>query len=319
MRFIAQLAGCALVALLIVPTSAPAAVRTLKGQVVGSTFAAGSATVVPVLLDARSARRAKLRTPLARLLVPRGWKVRAPGRTTLVSQHLRAGDAFRVRVTVPRRRNGAAYPVLRPRARTLVVTRRGTALSAAELQEHVAALYGYVNGLASYIVREFAALHGQVAGLRGDLAGLRGSLAALQARVDGLEAGFQAQLDQLIARVTALETQLASITAQLSQLSSDVSALQAQLAGIAPGDLAGALSDIAALQALVGGVDVSALSSSLNSLSSSTAASDATLQGNIDAANAALATVQGQVAFLCSAGLVKGPLLNLQLLGPCPA
>lgn len=319
---------CALLAILLAaPGTALAAkkrkpkpvMRTLTGQVVGTPLPAGTRNAVPVLLHARSARRAKLRSPLALVRVPRNARVLVPGRKRVGLSALRVGDAFRVRLAVPRAARRAVYPALNARAAAFRITRRGTAASPAELQEQLWALSGYVQALTGYVLAQFADLRGQVAGLRGDLGTLQRGLDQLRARVDALPAGLESQIMALIARADTLDTQMQTVTTQLATVTGDLSTVAQKLTGISPGDLAGALSDVATLQALVAGIDVAALSTSVTNLTSAVASGDANLQSQIDTANAALAAAQRQLAFLCSAGLVTGPLVDLQMLGPCPA
>ena len=316
----------ALGALLAAPASSPAKARakaklrptTLGGQVVGAGFPTGTRMSVPVLLDYRSRRRARLRSPLAILKLPAKASVRGPRGVRLTAAQLRVGDAFKAILPVPAAARRAAYPAMNVLSTKFVVTRRGTALSADELQAEIVALVGYVNSLTAYVVAQFADLRGQLAALRGDLVNLQSQLNALKAKVDSFPTDLQSQVTTLITQVTQLETQLQSLTTQLNTATSDIATLAGKLTGIDPGDLADALSDIAALQALVGGIDVGALSTQLGTLSSTVSSGDAGLQTQIDQANAALATAQGQLSFLCSAGLVKGPLLSLSLVGTCP-
>ena len=315
-------------ALLVAPTSSPAkarakravpkvSVRTLTGQVAGGGLPSGTRVAVPVLLDYASRRRARMRSPLAMLKLPRSATVRGPKGVRLTLAQLRTGDAFRAILVVPRAARAAAYPAINAVSTKFLVTRRGTALSADELQAEILALSGYVNALTAYVVAQFADLRGQVASLRGDLAGLQSALAALRAQVNSLP--LPTEVTTLITQVTQLETQLQTLTTQLNTATSDIATLAGKLTGVSPGDLADALSDIAALQALVGGVDVPALSGQLSTLSSAVSSGDANLQSQLNAANAALATAQSQLAFLCSAGLVQGPLVSLSLVGTCPS
>jgi hypothetical protein len=314
------LCALALAALLAAPASAPAKATILTGQVVGSTFPSGSRVAVPVLLDARSRKRARVRAPLALLKLPRTAKPRAPKGQRVTLAELRAGDVFRATLTVPRAARKAAYPAMNAGAAKFLITKRGTALSAAELQAQIVALSGYVGQLSAYMLAQFAALRGEVSSMRADLAGLQAAHNALKAKVDGLPADVGSQVTTLITQVSELQTELQSLTTQLNTATSDVAGLAAKLTGIAPGDLADALADIAALQALVGGVNVGNLSSQLSTLSSKVGTVGATdLQTQINQANAALGTAQSQLSFLCSAGLVKGPLLSLSLLGSCPS
>jgi outer membrane murein-binding lipoprotein Lpp len=322
MRFKVSLLLCvlALAALLAAPASAPAKVTTLTGQVVGAPLPSGSRVAVPVLLDAASRRRAKVRSPLAMLKLVRTAKVRAPKNARLTIDQLRAGDVFKASLTVPRAARKAAYPAMNAGATKFAVTRRGTALSAAELQAEIVSLTGYVNQLTAYMLGQFADLRGQVASLRSDLTGLQAAVSSLQAKVGSLPADVSSSVTTLITQVSQLETQLQSLTSQLNTATSDIATLAGKLTGIAPGDLADALADIAALQALVGGINVGNLSTQVSTLSSKIGTVGGTdLQTQINQATAALGTAQSQLSFLCSAGLVKGPLLSLSLVGSCPS
>ena len=328
MRFKLVVSLCALSAMLLAaPGTGLAAkkrkpkpvMRTLTGQVVGTALPAGTRDAVPVLLDARSTRRAKLRGPLALVRIPRTARVLVPGGRRIALSGLRVGDVFRVRLAVAPAARRAAYPAMNAGAAAFRVTRRGTASSPAELQEQLAALAGYVNALTGYVLAQFADLRGEVASLRADLGSLQRSLDQLRARVDSLPSGVDTQIATLITQVSQLETQLQTLTTQLGTATADLSAVAAKLTDIAPGDLVKALNDIAALQALVGSVDVVALETSLSALATAVASGDTSLQTQIDAANAALAAAQRQLEFLCSAGLVKGPLLSLSLVGSCPS
>src|SRR5437764_5733122 len=100
---------CALAAGLLVPGAAEAKTSKLQGQIVGSAYAAGSKAAVPVLLKSASARKARLRTPLALLLVPSSSKVRAAGRS-VKPMALRTGDVFTAKATVTGTARRAVYP-----------------------------------------------------------------------------------------------------------------------------------------------------------------------------------------------------------------
>jgi hypothetical protein len=336
----------ALSALLAAPVASPAkakakpkatpkaSVRTLSGQVTGAGFPSGTRVAVPVLLDYASRRRARLRSPLAMLKLPRTATVRGPKGVRLTLAQLRTGDAFKAVLPVPRAARAAAYPAMNAVSTKFLVTRRGTALSADELQAEILALTGFVNQLTAYVVAQFADLRGELAALRSDLAGLQSALNALKAQVNSLPlpVDVSSQITTLVTKVSQLETQVQSLTTQLNTATSDITTLAGKLTGVNPGDLANALSDIAALQTLVGGIDVTGLSGQLgtlsgtvSTLSSAVSSGDAALQSQINtansqitAANTALTTAQSQLSFLCSAGLVQGPLLSLSLVGTCP-
>jgi hypothetical protein len=251
------------------------------------------------------------------LKLPRTAKVRGPKGVRLTLGQLRTGDVFKAILPIPRAARAAAYPAMNAASTKFLVSRRGTSLSADELQAQIIGLTGFVNALTVYVVAQFADLRSQMAALRSDLAGLQSALGALQAQVNSLP--LPTEVTNLITQVSQLETQLQTLTTQLNTATSDIATLAGKLTGVNPGDLADALSDIAALQALVGGIDVGALSGQLTALSSTVSSGDSNLQSRIDAAEAALATAQGQLSFLCSAGLVQGPLLSLSLVGTCPS
>jgi hypothetical protein len=293
--------------------------RTLTGQIVGANLPAGSRAGVPVLFDASGVRAARLRGPMGVLRLPSTSRVRIPGGRTVALSALRVGDAFRVRMAVTPAAARAAYPAFNVAAASFSVTRRGTAPSAGELQDQITLLSGYLGALTGYVIAQFADLHAQTASLRSDLSGLGRALDDLRAKVAALPPSTAAQITTLITQVTQLQTEVQNVTNQLNTVTSDLSSVAGKLTGIAPGDLAGALASIGTLQTLVGGVDVAALSTSVTTLSGKVGTVGATdLQTQITQTKAALTTAQGQLTFLCSAGLVKGPLLSLSLAGSCP-
>jgi hypothetical protein len=307
----------AVAALLAAPASSFAKATTLTGQVIGSSFPSGSRIAVPVLLDAKSRKRAKVRAPLALLKIPKTAKPKAPKGQRITLAQLRAGDVFKAVLPVPKAARKAAYPAMNAGAAKFSITKRGTALSADELQAEITWLTGYVSQLTVYMLGQFADLRGQVSALRSDLVGLQSAVAALQAKVNGLPTDVGSQITTLITQVSELQTDLQSLTTQLNTATSDISTLAGKLTGIAPGDLADALSDIAALQALVGGIDVGNLSTQMSTLSSKVGTVGGTdLQTQINQANTALGTAQSQLTFLCGAGLLKVGLIPL---GTCPA
>ena len=108
MGFAALLGSAALAA------AGPATAAVLRGEVAGSPYASGRASVaVPLLLANASARRAKLRSPVVLALLPRGMRVRVPGRAPAVAPlALRLGDTVRLTVTLTRRTRRAVYPRL---------------------------------------------------------------------------------------------------------------------------------------------------------------------------------------------------------------
>lgn len=264
----------ALMALTLVAAPAPAAAAkraTLKGQVVGQPYKAKKRIAVPVLLDQRNARRARLRSPLGVLLLPKRQKVAVKGeRARIAPVLLRVGDRLRARARMSKKLRRAAY--WRIPTRSFKITKRSATLGAAELQAlfgtlgaDLARLEVALTGLAKYVQGGFAVLDADMDALRGDLGALGTALQALEQRVAALEAGLpglesrlQAQIDTLAAGLAALgtqvgglETQVASLQAQLGALGGDVTGLEGDLAAIetAVADLA---ADVGELQSAVG-------------------------------------------------------------------
>jgi hypothetical protein len=301
----------ALAAALLLAALAPVAgAATLKGQVVGATYLDAGRVTVPVLLTDRSAKAGKLGATLVRLSLPGTAKAGAAGGPVAVAK-LRIGDAFSLKVTVPKAARKAAYPKLKVKA--IKLTKRGTIPSVAELSERIDELKAYVDDLATSTGAQIADLRGQLTGMRGDLGTLDALVEAVQAAIPGLPADPASTLQTLITQVSALQSKVDSLTSQLSGATSNMTAMSAKLDGVAPGDLVGALTNIGQLETLLGGVDVTAVNTTL-----------ATLLGNIGGTNASaltapLASLQTAVAgatsklnVLCSANLVKGnPLLGI--------
>jgi chromosome segregation ATPase len=242
-----------------------------------------------VLLNAKSSRRARLKTQIGELRVT-ARKVRVRGGERIATSLLRVNDRFRTRAKVRRAARRAAY--WRIKSRKLKVTQRASTLSAAELQQTVeglradlAKLTKTVEDLARYTVAEFEAVRAEMASLRTDLTALRSEFTALSAELDALAddvAALQTQVQSLItdlaaldAELDALQNDLADLTADLATLTATVGALSGQLGdlgnlggtvedlltGLAPGDLTGALADVAGLQS-----DVVNLQSQVNGL-----------------------------------------------------
>ena len=304
----------ALAAVLLLAALSPVAgAATLKGQVVGAVYEDGGRVTVPVLLSDKSAKAGKLASGVVRLSLPRTAKAGAAGGAVPVAK-LRIGDAFSIKLTVPKPLRKSAYPKLK--VKTIKLTKRGTIPSVAELAERLDELKRYVDTLASSTSAQIADLRGQLTGVRNDLGTLDALVDAVQAAIPGLPADPASTLTTLIQQVSTLQSQLDSLTSQLAGATANMASVSGKLDGIDAGDLVGALTDIGQLETLLGGIDVTAVNTQL-----------ATLLGNIGGTNASaltapLATLQTAVAgatsklnFLCStAGLVKGNLV-LGILG----
>jgi prefoldin subunit 5 len=306
-RIAGQLAAVVLVAALAAaaPTSAPAA--TLTGQVVGEPYAAKKRAAVRVLLKARSARRAKLESPIGVLTVA-ARKVKGPRGKRIAARLLRVNDRFRTRTKVGRRARRAAY--WRIGVRTLRVKKRSSVLSAAELQQLVSALRddlsklsATVLDLARYTAGGFASLHADLASLRADFSALRSEFTALAAQV----AAVGAQLAALEARLAGLGDELQGVRDDVAALSAAVTALGAQLATL-QAQVATLTADVAALSATLGSLsgqlgDLTNLGGSVEELLAGVA------PGDIAAALADIGTLQADLATL--EGVVGGPASGL--------
>jgi polyhydroxyalkanoate synthesis regulator phasin len=241
------------------PTAAAKA-RTLTGQVMTAPYASGKQVVVPVLVDRKSLKRAKLRAPVGVLLLKGAKKVKVVGQRARVAPALlRAGDKLRARAKVTKSLRRASY--WRTPVRSFKVTKRAPTFSPAELQALLVAFGGDVRRLdaaldavAKYVQAGFQKVDGDLAALRGNVQSLAAALTALEQRVAALEAGLpalearmQAQLDALAQQFGALGTQLAAMQTQLAGLDGDVSALEADVAAI-ESQLAQMTADIAEIQ-----------------------------------------------------------------------
>jgi septal ring factor EnvC (AmiA/AmiB activator) len=219
---------------------------------------------VPVLVDAKSLRRAKLRAPVGVFLLKRAKKVKVAGQRARVAPGLlRAGDRLRARAKVTRAVRVAPY--WRTPVRSFKLTRRSSTFGPAELQAQLGAFGGdlqrfqsALTGLSNYVQAGLAKQAGDTEALRGQLGSLSTALQALEQRVAALEAGLpalearmQAQLDALAQQFGSLGTQVAALQGQLAALDGDVTALDGDIAALeaATTDLN---ADMAAVQTAVG-------------------------------------------------------------------
>ena len=225
--------------------AAPAKVRTLTGQVTAAPYLVKRKVVVPVLLDQRSAKRARLTAPVGVLLLKRAQRVKVRGqRARVAPEFLRPGDRLRSRARVTKQARRTGY--WRLPARRFTVTKRAAALSPAELAVLLTGLGGdlgrlesALGGLTAYVQAGFAKLDTDLGGLRTNLGALATALADLEKRVEALESGMP-----------ALGTQVSELASQLAALQTALTALQGDVGGL-EGDVGGLQGDIAALEASV--------------------------------------------------------------------
>src|SRR5687768_7579775 len=100
LKLAGQVAALVLVTALGVSAPASAKKAKLHGQVIGQPYTAKKRTAVLVLLDAKSARRAKLESRLGVLMV-KAKRAKA-GRTRIATLHLRMSDHVRTRTRLRR-------------------------------------------------------------------------------------------------------------------------------------------------------------------------------------------------------------------------
>jgi prefoldin subunit 5 len=258
--------------------AAPAKVRTLVGQVTAAPYVVKRSVVVPVLLDPKSARRAKLRAPVGVLLIKRSKKVKVRGQRARVAPDLlRAGDRLRSRARVALRARRAAYWRISPKKFT--VTKRSKALSPAELAALLSGLgtdlrrlEGSLAALAGYVQAGFVDLDTKLGALGTGVASLGAALAALEKRVEELEKGLPALESRLQSQIDSLAAGLAALGTQVNGLGTQIAALQSALTAL-QGDVDGLDADLTGLQG-----EIDALETSVTQLTSDLAA----LQANMD-------------------------------------
>jgi prefoldin subunit 5 len=241
---------CLLLGLLVAAFAAPPApakprppkaiTATIKGTVVGTPYAQGRQTVLPVLLSSTSPAKAKPSSPLGILVVTTSKRFKTPS-GQLKAARFRVGDVFKAKVKLTAGVRRQSFWQVKPS--TLSITKRSTTLSNAELQDLVgqmrtglASLTASVTGLAGYTVASFnyvagelAGLHREIASLREDLITLKGQVAALSASMNSAISSLQAQINALSGDVEALKAQMQQVQAQLAALQASLANLQSQL------------------------------------------------------------------------------------------
>ena len=182
----AHIAAVLALAGLAAPSAAHAKAAVLKGEVAGQAWRVGTKTVVPVLLSARSAKRAKLRSPVG-VLVLSARSVRTPA-GAIRPLLLRPADRVKTRAKVRAGDRRASY--WRIGARSLTVTKRSPTRSAAELEALVsrlradlAALSKALTWLATYTQNGFVKHSADIEALRREITALKAQVAALAAEI----------------------------------------------------------------------------------------------------------------------------------------
>ena len=238
------------VAMVVAASAAPAAMpaasaeaRTsgltaLKARVVGQPYPAGRGrTAVPVLLDAKLAKRAKLSSPAGVVVIAAKRTLVAPRKRFVRTRLLRVNDRIAFRSTIPAAaRHAASWRLATRRAR---ITARSSTLSAAELQQRIKAvrkdltsLYRFTAYLTSFTAANFADLRTQIGGLRADVNDLRAGVAALRTSLADLAAQVEAARRSLQSQIDALGTDLAAVKTELQALEAQMATLQTALASL---------------------------------------------------------------------------------------
>ena len=320
MRNTGQPAAVVLVAALAAVAPGSAYAARLSGQVIGPPYAAKKGMSVLVLLNPKSSRRAKLKSPIGELrVISRTMKV--AGGSPTATERLRVNDRFRTRAKV--RRGARRTPYWRITSRKLKVTQRATTLSPAELEELVKGLRAdlsklstTVEDLARYTAAEFLAVRADLASLRADVNALRSEFTSLSAQI----AAMNAQLDALAGDVADLEAQLQSLAAELAALDAAVTSLAADLAAL-QSELADLSADLAALTATVGGLsgqlgNLGNLGSTVEQLLSGVGPGDlAGTLADVATLQSSVATLQGEVTGLqADVDILCGPTSPLDAL-----
>lgn len=219
----ALIATGALAVLLAVPAveahAAPRAAQ-LKGTIVGAPYVASArSTALPVLISKQSMKRARLKSPIGVLIVPRRRTVSTPDGRVLPG-NLRLGDRWKGRARISRANRRELYT--RIALKRIDVYRRSKALSTAELKALVkelrrdlARLAGYVTDLGDYTQRGFRDVNARLAGLRSDVDGLRRDVSALRADLNALSARLDAAIAGLESTVSTVTTELQPQVQQL--------------------------------------------------------------------------------------------------------
>jgi uncharacterized protein YoxC len=248
--------GSSVTVLAVFAIAAPGAMAkqaALDGQLIGDASKAGSKVVAPVLLTGQSAKKLKLRSPLATLSMKASKGVPVPNPTgagivTVTPDTLRSGDEIDGKGKL-KGSSKKLMPIVK--AGSLNVTDRESAYSVDELTAAVVGLFSRVG-----------ALELKVADLESAISGIRAELEELKRQNSGLSG----QINSILGQLNSLTTQLNSLTSLVNGLPSAAALNQA-------------LADIAALQA-----DLNALEAVVNDPTTGLAALQTqltTLQGDV--------------------------------------
>lgn len=189
----------------------------LDGQLVAPAISKGKKVEASVLLSQKSAKKLKLGSPIATLVLKAKKSLKAPspsgkGKVEISPDSLRSGDQVKGRGKLKGKQGKKLVPKVK--AKKLKVKSRESRYSVDELTDALIGLFGNVNALSKRL---------------DDLTtSVKSSLADLQAQIDELKEdnqNLQVQLDAITAQLPALETRLAALEAELAALSTQVDGL----------------------------------------------------------------------------------------------
>jgi prefoldin subunit 5 len=272
------ISGIALLAL-----SAPAAQAKgakLDGQLVAAAATKGSKVTAPILLSDKTAKKLKLKSPLATLTTKKSQMLPAPnpageGTVQIAAGTLRAGDAMAGKVKTSGSKK-ALVPKLK--GSKLQVTSRESRYSVDELTDALTALYAQVGALGL-----------RVTNLELNVAQIRQELEEVKEQNGSLEG----QIEDLLAQLTDLEGVVADLEDLIGTLPT-AQDLQDALDAIA--DLEDAVEAIEALlPGLATDADITALQNSLNAL-----------DGELDSLTTDVTALQDTVDILCALPIIGG-------------
>ncbi len=233
--------------------SAQAKSAALDGTLVANASKAGSKVEAPVLFSSQSAKKLKLNSPLATVVLKGSKAVPVPnpsgvGTVNVLPETLRSGDE----IDGTGKLKGSAKKLMpKVKAGKLSVTNRESAYSVDELTAALVGLYNQVGALGLRV----DALESGLTSLRAELEALKVKNSSLEGQINNLLAtitDLEGALDDLTSLVNGLPTaaelqaildDLDDLQNQIDALGLDVGALEGQIATL-QGQVSGLLTDV---------------------------------------------------------------------------
>ena len=227
---------CALAALFIgFAVFAPAAEAKkgkLEGQIIGDAVEKKNKVEAPVLLSSKSAKKLKLRSPMALLVTKGAKKLKAPdpqggGKIVVTADTLRAGDTVKGKAKT---KGSTKKPMPKLKAKRMKIAERSSAYSVDELTAAVVALYQRVallEGSLGDVIIELEQIKQQNTSLTEQVNSLLTQLTSLQSTLDSLPTA--AQLQQALTEIAGLKDDLAALGVDVDGLEGQLNALAADV------------------------------------------------------------------------------------------